>query len=196
MLLLRDGTRTMTPRTQSATTLRQDLSLALFLVVLCVVMRLLPHVSNFSPVAAAALFAGMTIKTRWLAIAVPLAAMLVSDAFLGGYGWQMMAAVYGALALPAAIGMLARKMRVAYVAIGGALAASLIFYVITNFAVWALSTLYTPDVKGLLECYVAALPFLKYTVAGDLFWSVALFGGAALLRQRTERSDTTLAPQA
>jgi Family of unknown function (DUF6580) len=185
----------MTPRTDSATTLRQDLLLALFLVVLCVVMRLLPHVSNFSPIAAAALFAGMTIKARWLAIAVPLAAMLASDAFLGGYGWQMMAVVYGALALPAVIGMFARKARVAYVAIGGALASSLIFYVITNFAVWALSGLYSPDVKGLLECYVAALPFLKYTVAGDLFWSVALFGGAALLRRRAEHSGAALAPQ-
>jgi hypothetical protein len=195
MLLLRDGTRTMTPRTDSALTLRQDLLLAMFLVVLCVVMRLVPHVSNFSPVAAAALFAGMTIKARWLAIAVPLAAMLASDALLGGYGWQMMAVVYGALALPAVIGIFARKARVAYVAIGGALASSLIFYLATNFAVWALSTLYTPDFQGLLECYVAALPFLKYTVAGDLFWSVALFGGAALLRRRTERSDAALAPQ-
>jgi hypothetical protein len=190
----------MTPRTSTATTLRQgllrqDLLLALFLVVLCVVMRLVPHLSNFSPVAAAALFAGMTLNRRWLAIAVPLAAMLASDAFLGGYGWQMMAVVYGALTLPAVIGMLARNQRVAYVAIGGALASSLIFYVITNFAVWALSTLYTPDVKGLLECYIAALPFLKYTVAGDLFWSVALFGGAALLRRRIERPDAALASQ-
>jgi hypothetical protein len=107
----------------------------------------------------------------------------------------MMAAVCGARALPAVIGMFAQKVRVATVAIGGALAASLIFYVVTNFAVWALSTLYTPDVKGLLECYVAALPFLKYTIAGDLFWSIALFGGAALLRRRIERSDATLARQ-
>lgn len=186
LLLLRDGTRTMTRRTSTAPTLRQDLLLALFLVVLCVVMRLLPHVSNFSPVAAAALFAAMTLHRRSLAIAVPLAAMLVSDALLGGYGWQMMAVVYGALALPAVIGMLARKAPVATVAVGGALASSLTFYLTTNFAVWALSTLYTPDLKGMLECYVAALPFLKYTIAGDLFWSVALFGGAAALRRRTE----------
>ena len=185
----------MTPRTDSATTLRQDLLLALVLVVLCVVLRLLPHVSNFSPVAVAALFAGMTLHRRWLAVAVPLVAMLLSDAVLGGYGWPMMAVVYTALALPAAIGMFARHLRVVYVAIGGALASSLIFYAMTNFAVWALTGLYSADAKGLLECYVAALPFLKYTVAGDLFWSVALFGGAALLRWCTERSDTALAPQ-
>jgi hypothetical protein len=84
MLLLRDGTWTMTPRTSTTTTLRQDLLLALFLVVLCVDMRLVPHVSNFSPVAAAALFAGATFSRRALAVAVPLAAMLVSDAILGG----------------------------------------------------------------------------------------------------------------
>ena len=191
----------MTQRTETATTLRQgllhrDLLLALFLVVLCVVMRLVPHVSNFSPVAAAALFAGMTLGRRPLAIAVPLAALLISDAILGGYGWAMMAVVYGALAVPAVIGMLARKARVIHVAIGGALAASLTFYALTNFAVWALSGLYTPDFKGLLECYVAALPFLKYTVAGDLFWSAALFGGAALLRRRAGRSGAALAPQA
>jgi hypothetical protein len=177
----------MTTHTDSATTLRQDLLLALFLVVLCVALRLLPHVSNFSPVAAAALFAGMTLSRRWLALAVPLAAMLLSDVFLDGYGWRMMAVVYAALALPAVIGMLARGQRVWPVAIGGALASSLIFYAMTNFAVWALTGLYSADAKGLLECYVAALPFLKYTVAGDLFWSVALFGGAFLLRRRQER---------
>ena len=172
----------MTTRTDSAAALRhlrQDLLLALFLVVLCVAMRLLPHVSNFSPVAATALFAGMTLSRRWLAIAVPLAAMLLSDVFLEGYGWRMMAVVYAALVLPAVIGMLARGQRVWPVAIGGALASSLIFYAMTNFAVWALTGLYSTDAKGLLECYVAALPFLKHTVAGDLFWSVALFGGAS-----------------
>jgi hypothetical protein len=192
----------MTPRTDSAATLRQDLRqdllLALFLVVLCVALRLLPHVSNFSPVAAAALFAGMMLNRRWLAIAVPLAAMLIGDAFLGGYGWRMMAVVYAALALPAVIGIFARTQRVWPVAIGGALASSLIFFTMTNFAVWALAGLYSADAKGLLECYVAALPFLKYTVAGDLFWSVALFGGAFLLKRRQERNQeqpATLASQ-
>ena len=91
--------------------------------------------------------------------------------------------------------MLARSHRVWPVAIGGALATSLIFFVTTNLAVWAFSGMYSLDGAGLLQCYTAALPFLKYTVAGDLFWSVALFGGAALLRWCTERSDAALAPQ-
>jgi hypothetical protein len=185
----------MTDRTRTATTLRHDLLLALGLIALCVAVRLLPHVSNFSPVAAAALFAGMTMQRRWIALATPLAAMAVSDAFIGGYGWQVMAVVYGALMLSAVIGIAGRGTRVWPVAIGGALASSLIFYVTTNLAVWAFTGAYSADAKGLLDCYVAALPFLKYTVAGDLFWSVALFGGAALLRRRAER-PASLAPQA
>jgi len=179
----------------NAPALRADLLLALALIALCVAVRLLPHVSNFSPVAAAALFAGAMLGRRSLALAVPVVAMLIGDLVLGFYDWRVMAVVYAALALPALIGMLARNHRVWPVAIGGALAASLIFFVTTNFAVWAFSGMYSLDGAGLIQCYVAALPFLKYTVAGDLFWSVALFGGAALLRWCTERSDAALAPQ-
>jgi hypothetical protein len=57
---------------------------------------------------------------------------------------------------------------------------SLIFFVLTNFAVWAFGTIYSFDWQGLVQCYVAALPFLDKTVIGDLFWNAVLFGGAAL----------------
>jgi hypothetical protein len=170
---------------RNAPSLRADLLLALALVGLCVAARLLPHLSNFSPVAAAALFAGAMIGRRSLALLVPVAAMLVGDLTLGFYEGRVMAVVYAALALPALIGMLARHHRPWLIAIGGALTASLIFYVTTNLAVWAFGGLYSFDFAGLVQCYIAALPFLKYTVAGDLFWSVALFGGASLLRAMT-----------
>ena len=180
----------------NAPTLRADLLLALALIGLCVAARLLPHVSNFSPVAAAALFAGAMLGRRSLALVVPLAAMLIGDLVLGFYHWQVMATVYAALALPALIGMIARSSRVWLLAIGGALASALVFFVTTNFAVWAFGGMYSLDSAGLLQCYTAALPFLKYTAAGDLFWSVALFGGAALLRTVTgQPQQLTTAPR-
>jgi len=176
--------------------LRADLLLALALIGLCVAARMLPHVSNFSPVAAAALFAGAMIGRRSLALLVPLAALLIGDLLIGFYDGRVMATVYAALALPALIGMIARNHRMWFIAIGGALAASLIFFVTTNFAVWAFSGMYSLDGAGLIQCYVAALPFLKYTVAGDLFWSVALFGGASLLRAVTgQPQQLTTAPR-
>ena len=54
---------------------------------------------------------------------------------------------------------------------------SLAFFALSNFAVWAFSGMYTLDLAGLIQCYIAALPFLQYTVAGDMFWTAVLFGG-------------------
>ena len=172
----------MTDRTDPSTrSLRADLMLAFALIALCVAARLLPHVQNFSPVAAAALFAGAVMGRRSLAVTVPLAAMLIGDLVLGFYHWQVMATVYAALAVPVLIGMIGRRHGLWLTAIGGALGSALIFFVTTNFAVWAFSGLYSLDSTGLAQCYIAGLPYLKYTVAGDLLWSVALFASLTLL---------------
>jgi hypothetical protein len=182
------------PDAQNAPSLRADLLLALCLIGLCVAARMLPHVSNFSPVAAAALFAGAMLGRRSLALLVPVAALLISDLTFGFYDWRVMAAVYAALALPALIGMIAGSHRIWFTAIGGALATSLVFFTTANLAVWAFSGMYSLDNAGLIQCYVAALPFLKFTVAGDLFWSVALFGGASLLRARSRLATAASQP--
>src|SRR6185369_5307543 len=96
-LALRKEARMTTDRPDAdaanAPTLRADLLLALALIGLCVAMRLLPHVSNFSPVAAAALFAGAMLGRRSLALAVPVVAMLIGDLVLGLYDWRVMAVV-------------------------------------------------------------------------------------------------------
>ena len=80
----------------------------LFLIGFDVAARLLWHVPNVSPVAASALFAGMMLRRRSLALVVPLAALLIGDAVLGFYDWRVMAVVYAALTLPAVAGILAR----------------------------------------------------------------------------------------
>ena len=170
-----------------STPLRPDLLLVLFLIGFDVAARLLLHVPNVSPVAASALFAGMMLRRRSLALVVPLAAMLISDPLLGFYDWRVMAVVYAAMALPAVAGILARRYRASRVVVPTVLACSLIFFATTNFAVWAFSGMYSLDMAGLMQCYVAALPFLKYTVAGDLFWAAVLFGGAWLVQRLTAR---------
>lgn len=162
--------------------LGSDLLLAGALVGLVVIARLLPHAPNFTPVAAAALFAGTMLRHRGLAIAVPFAGMIASDAVLGFYDWRVMSVVYVALALPAAIGMLAKHIRVSRMLAPAAMTGSLLFFITTNLAVWAFSGMYPQTMDGLLACYIAALPFLKNTIAGDLFWGVALFSGAYLVQ--------------
>jgi Family of unknown function (DUF6580) len=153
-----------------------DLALAMSLVGLDVIARLAPHPPNFTPVAASALFAGAVLRSRTLALAEPLAAMLASDLILGGYDWRVMGVVYAALALPALLGRWGRA-RGAIVLVPLAVSSSLFFFATTNFAVWAFSGMYAHDLAGLMHCYVAALPFLQNTVIGDMFWTALLFGG-------------------
>ena len=151
-----------------------DLPLAACLVGLDLAARLLPHAPNLTPVAASAVFAGAVLRGRALALAVPLAAMLLSDLVLGGYDWRIMGVVYASLALPALLGGWGRSRPLVLAPI--VLSSSLIFFVTTNFAVWAFSGMYPDDLAGLVRCYIAALPFLQNTVLGDLAWSAALFG--------------------
>jgi hypothetical protein len=153
-----------------------ELALAMSLVGLDVIARLAPHAPNFTPIAASALFAGTMLRSRTLAFAVPLAAMLASDLVLGGYDWGVMAVVYAALALPALLGRWGRA-RGAIVLVPLALSSSLFFFATTNFAVWAFSGMYAHDLAGLMHCYVAALPFLQNTIIGDMLWTTLLFGG-------------------
>ena len=167
--------------------LGSDLMLAAALVGLIVIARLLPHAPNFTPVAAAALFAGVMLHHRGIALTVPFAGMIASDIVLGFYDWRVMSVVYVSLALPAVIGMLAKHVRVSRMLVPAALSGSLLFFITTNFAVWAFSGTYPQTMNGLIACYLAALPFLKNTVAGDLFWGVALFSGAYLVQSMRTR---------
>jgi hypothetical protein len=152
-----------------------ELSLAMSLVGLDIVARVAPHAPNVTPIAASAVFAGMVLRSRALALAVPIAAVLVSDLVAGSYDWRIMGVVYAALALPALLARWARA-RPVVVLVPLVLSSSLFFFATTNFAVWAFSGMYAHDLHGLVHCYVAALPFLWNTVAGDVLWTTLLFG--------------------
>src|SRR5262249_636991 len=78
-----------------------ELSLGVSLVGPGIVARVGPHAPNVTPIAASAVFAGMVLRSRALALAVPIAALLLSDLVAGAYDWRIMGVVYAALALPA-----------------------------------------------------------------------------------------------
>lgn len=165
-----------------------DLLLVVFLIGFDAIARIVVHVPNFSPVLASALFAGTALRIRPLALIVPVAAMLLSNLVLGFDDWRIATVVYLSLTLPAMVGILSRRFRVSRMLVPAILSCSLIFFVTTNFAVWAFSGIYTADMAGLIKCYIAALPFLQYTVAGDLVWAAILFGGAWLVQTTFART--------
>lgn len=160
----------------------------LLLITISICARLLPHLANVAPIGALALFAGVYLPKRW-AFVVPMVAMFVSDLFVGFYTLPVMILVYGSFLVMVGIGTMVRKNvsceanGEAWMTIGlGALSGSIIFFIATNFGVWAFTNLYQHNFSGLMSAYTMGLPFFKWTVIGDLAWSVAFFGGYAIAR--------------
>jgi hypothetical protein len=165
--------------------------LALALIVLAAITRLSlnllpipPH--NFSPIAAIGLFGAACFNRRWLALAVPFLALFLSDLFLNNViysqyytGFTLITSwwIYAAFGMVMFIGWaLLRQKTTPYRLLAASLSSSAVFFLVTNFSVWASGAMYPKDMAGLLMCYTAGLPFLSNTVVGDLFFSSALFG--------------------
>ena len=139
------------------------------------ILRFVPHPPNFSAVTAMALFGGAYFKKRY-ALIVPLAVIFLSDFFIGFYSWKLMTAVYGSFMVSGLIGTwLKTREKVQFIAFAS-IVSSIFFFVVTNFAVWAFSPWYEKSVSGLLQCYFMALPFLKNSLLGDLFYTTVFFG--------------------
>ena len=158
-----------------------DLALVAFLIGLDVVARLVPHAPGFLPIAASALFAGRMLRVPAFAPVVPVAAMVLSALALGADDWRVSLIVTVAISLPALVGIVSRRWPGIAATAAVMAPCSLAFFVLSNFAVWAFSGMYSLDFAGLTQCYVAALPFLQNTVAGDLFWTAVLFGGRSII---------------
>jgi hypothetical protein len=158
------------------------------LIVLGVAGRLLPHPPNFTPMAAIALFAGFIFLKRYIAVIAVVVTMLLTDYFAFGYlsaEWfasKSMWVVYLALLFPIIFKNFLQKKLGFFRVAGAALASSTVFFIATNFAVWAFSPMYAKTLEGLVLCYTMAIPFFQNTVAGDLIWSGVIFGTYFLLR--------------
>ena len=168
------------------TSMNQPRSSVLIGMILAAAMaRLVPHAPNFTPIAAIALFGGAHFADKRLAFGVPLAALLLSDLLLGFY--HSMAVVYGSFGLIVGLGLWLRSRRTIWPIAGAALVSSLLFFLVTNFGVWAAGSLYPRSLSGFGACYIATIPFFRNTIAGDLFFSTVLFGGFALAEKRFTR---------
>jgi len=143
--------------------------------------RLVPHPWNFTPLMAIGLFAGSQARKASTGILATLLALVLSDAVLGFYSgfWY----VYAAALIPVLVGRMIRNKSGAGTIAVAALASSLSFFMITNFMVWATGQLYPRTISGLSECFLAGIPFYRNQVLGDAFYTVAIFGGYAVLNR-------------
>lgn len=162
----------------------------LWAIIVAALARLLPHPPNVTPIAAMALFGGACFANRKLAYLVPLAAMLLSDLVLAviRYDLRIMLVsqpiVYACIVATTMLGQTITNRRSVWQVATTSLASSVLFFLVTNLAVWAMTDLYPRTAEGLATCYTAALPFFRNSLAGDAFFVVVLFGGLALLENR------------
>jgi len=146
-------------------------------------MRLIPHWPNFTPIAAIALFGGTFLKRKDLAFLVPVAAMLVSDLIIGFH--STMLPVYISFIGIVGFGLLLQKKLTVVNTFSASLAASVLFYIVTNFASWTSGLMpYPMNAAGLMQSYIAGLPFLFNGILGDLFYTSVLFGAVYFATNR------------
>ena len=147
--------------------------LAVALVVLGALVRLTQY-WNFAPVGAISLFAGARLR-GWKAYALPLALMVLTDPFVGGYS-AATPLVYASFLISVWIGTRLRRTENPLWIGSAAVAGSLQFFVITNFAWLTASSMYPHTLAGVGECYLAGIPFFWRTLASDLIYSAVFFG--------------------
>lgn len=169
------------------------------IIIIAALLRLLPHSPNFAPIGAMALFGGVYLSKKY-SILLVFGAMLISDYLLlyanpFSPNWlnfsklyppsaafhSTMLFIYGAFAINILIGHFIQKYKSAPTIIAGALLASVQFFLVSNFAVWAMGA-YSRGIDGLIQSYIMGLPFFKYTAIGDLFYVSLFFGAYELAR--------------
>jgi hypothetical protein len=166
-------------------------------------LRLIPHLPNYSPMTAVALFGIYHFDKKWLAIAVTFIATFLTDMvlnntlyahmfssftlFYDGFVWQ-----YLALAVISFIGLIViKKLSVKNVLIAS-LISTAAFFLISNFGAFLSLPIYPKTFVGLTSALTAGLPFLKATMLSDLVYSSVLFGGFYLLQSKFEETNAVL----
>jgi len=153
--------------------------LALILIVFGILLRFVQHAPNFTPVAAIALFGGLYLNKRY-ALIVPLVLMILSDLYIGMHNVVLF--TWGGFALVALMALRYNKHKSALGVASLSLGSSILFYAVSNFGVWLMGW-YPRTLKGLVDCYVMGLPFLRdFTIA--TFFYAFLFSGIYALVAR------------
>jgi hypothetical protein len=153
---------------------------SLILIFLGVLSRLAPHPANVTAIGGLALFTGARLSLK-RATATVFVTMFISDLILGFH--SVMWATYGGMLAGVFIGKYVVRERGAGWIVGGTIASSVIFYLVTNFAVWyAPNTLYPKTLDGLWLSYIMALPFFRNSLVGDVVYSTLFFAGYEFVR--------------
>ena len=164
------------------------------IILLAAFTRIMPHPPNFSPMAAIGLFGAAHFAKKWQAFLIPLIGIWISDLvinnfiysshssnfvwFYDGFYWQYISYI---LIIFAGLFIFNRGISITKT-VGGMISSSGIFFLVSNFGVWAGGTMYPKNFGGLITCYAAGVPFIHNTIISDVLFTTVLFGTYYLLQ--------------
>jgi len=159
--------------------------LSILIILFGIFSRMIPHTPNIVPIGALMLFGGAYLPKKLLFL--PILALFISDFFIGFYGTDMIY-VYGSFVLIGLIGLWLRSHKKPLFVLSGVLTSSVVFFLITNFGVWAPPNNWYPhNLAGLMQSYTMALPFFKNSLIGDLGYTILLFGGYEIVQKSARK---------
>lgn len=158
--------------------------------------RFVPHMPNFVPLTALAIFSSAYLSYG-KSLGFVLMARFISDWFLGFFAWPLMLAVYVSHAFGVVLGAwIARSekasMKILKIGSTGFISAT-VFFLVTNFAFFY--DFYPHSFSGIVSSYVNALPFLKGTLLADVGYTVALFSvyeALLYIKNRYKKKDSSI----
>ena len=175
-------------------TLNLQTGIISIIILLAAFTRIMPHPPNFSPMAAIGLFGAAHFAKKWQAFLIPLIGIWISDLvinnivysshssnfvwFYGGFYWQYISYVF---IIFAGLFIFNKGISVTNT-LGGMVSSSGIFFLFSNFGVWAGGAMYTKNISGLITCYAAGIPFIHNTIISDALFTTVLFGTYYLLQ--------------
>ena len=164
------------------------------IILLAAFTRIMPHPPNFSPMAAIGLFGAAHFAKKWQAFFIPLLGIWLSDLvinnfiytssdlnivwFYNGFYWQYISYV---LIIFTGLFIFNKGVSLSKT-FGGIVGSSGIFFLVSNFGVWASSGMYSKNIAGLISCYIAGIPFMNNTIISDFLFTTVLFGSYYLLQ--------------
>ena len=160
------------------------------LIIILAFARLIPHPPNFTPIIAVAIISGYFFKNFNLSVLILLSAMLISDLFIGFYD-NIIFVYLSLIVITFIFHKISSNINFKNLFIYS-FAGSVIFFVVSNFGVWALGSpgvqdiAYDKSLSGLIQCYILAIPFF-----GNTFLSTLIFSYPAIFiyRSLTARSS-------
>ena len=153
--------------------LKKNYLIVMPLVFIMIFSRFITVIPNFTPLISLILFIPLVLKDKKLAMILIIIAQLFADFFIGFYDTMLF--VYGTYIL---VALFAFKYMIAinfYKVLSSSVAASIVFYITTNFGVWFAMDLYPATTSGLIACYIAGIPFLKSMTLSTVIFSTTLF---------------------